>query len=111
MRCSSPFAIRERLPHQHHASPRERLPLTVLALSLCESSRAGIMDSPSFLRVVGACDNFPYGPTDSDYYELYLPENDQPYGLMLPEIVEKMPWTPNFEVNHVSRRVKVLDSS
>ena len=70
------------------------------------------MDNCSFLRVVCACDNFPYGPTDSDYYELYLPGNDQPYGLMLSEIVKKMPWTRNFEVNHASpRRVKVLDSS
>lgn len=70
------------------------------------------MKEPSFLRVVDACDNFPYGPTDSDYYELYLPGNDQAYGLMLPEIVKKMPWTADFEVNDTSpRSVKVLDSS
>lgn len=47
------------------------------------------------------------------YYQLFLPDDDQPHGYLLPETVQKMPWTPRFHVNHNSpgRSVTVLDSS
>ncbi|KAK4502471.1 hypothetical protein PRZ48_005896 [Zasmidium cellare] len=66
----------------------------------------------SFLGVVKACDDFPYGPAANSYYQLYLPDDDQPHGYMLPEIVQKMPWTHEFSVSHDHpRSVQVLDSS
>jgi 8-oxo-dGTP pyrophosphatase MutT (NUDIX family) len=56
--------------------------------------------------------SFPYGPASETYYQLYLPDDDQPYGLMTPEVVKKMPWTPDFAVHHDDRRsVTVLDAS
>ena len=46
------------------------------------------------------------------YYELYLPNDDSPHGYMLPETVQKMPWTEDFHIQHEHpRRVAVLDSS
>lgn len=66
----------------------------------------------SFLRVVEACDDFPYGPAADKYYKLYLPDDDQPHGYLLPDIVEKMPWTSQFSICHkIPRTVQVLDSS
>jgi hypothetical protein len=56
--------------------------------------------------------SFPYGPASQTYYRLYLPNDDQPYGFMTPEIVRRMPWTPDFAVHHDERRsVTVLDPS
>lgn len=66
----------------------------------------------NFLSVVAACDDFPYGLTTNEYYQLYLPNDDVPHGYMLPEIVERMPWTSCFVVQHKSPRwVKVVDRS
>lgn len=46
------------------------------------------------------------------YYELRLPNDDQPHGLLLPEIVERMPWTSDFSIRHEKpRSVTVIDSS
>lgn len=43
---------------------------------------------------------------------MLLPNDDQPHGYLLPEIVHKMPWTPDFHVNHNQpRSVTVIDSS
>lgn len=68
--------------------------------------------SGSFLAVVAACDDFPYGPAADEYYQLYLPNDDLPHGYMLPEIVAKMPWTSSFAIHHdYPRTVTVLDSS
>ncbi|KAI5361828.1 Putative NUDIX hydrolase domain-containing protein [Septoria linicola] len=66
----------------------------------------------SFLSVIHATDDFPYGPAADQYYGLYLPQDDQPHGYLLPEVVEKMPWTSSFSINHdAPRRVTVIDSS
>lgn len=66
----------------------------------------------SFLEVVKACDDFPYGPAANSYYQLFLPGDEHPYGYMLPEIVQKMPWTQQFSIYHEHpRRVQVLDGS
>lgn len=56
--------------------------------------------------------SFPLGTPDNSYYPLYLPDDDQPHGFMLPSTVEKMPWTSDFAIQHEApRRVTVLDSS
>lgn len=66
----------------------------------------------SFLEVVKACDDFPYGPAAHSYYSLFLPDDDQPHGYMLPEIVQKMPLTQHFSIHHEHpRMIQVLDSS
>ena len=62
----------------------------------------------TFLDIVKFCDDFPYGPAADKYYQLYLPHDDQPHGYMLPATVEKMPWTPAFEVQHNTPRTVKL---
>ncbi|EKD19082.1 uncharacterized protein L3040_006571 [Drepanopeziza brunnea f. sp. 'multigermtubi'] len=66
----------------------------------------------SYLDLVNDCDSFPYdepgkGPCDhwSTLYRFYMPEDPRPHGLMLPEIVKKMPWTKDFRVDHDARSV------
>ncbi|KAI1461216.1 hypothetical protein F4805DRAFT_317071 [Annulohypoxylon moriforme] len=72
-------------------------------------------DSPkrTYLSLLESCDNFPYDIVPSEvYYQLFLPNDDQPHGYLLPETVQKMPWTPHFKVTHTHpRSVSVLDSS
>ena len=42
---------------------------------------------------------------------LYLPHDDRPHGYMLPEIVEKMPWTSDFKISREpSRTIELLDN-
>ncbi|KAK3319976.1 NUDIX hydrolase domain-like protein [Cercophora scortea] len=68
----------------------------------------------TYLSLVEACDDFPYGSTakSDTYYRLYLADDDHPYGLMTPEVVNKMPWTSAFAIHHEApRSVTVLDSS
>jgi isopentenyldiphosphate isomerase len=56
--------------------------------------------------------SFPYDATaEQNYYKLFLPNDNEPHGYMLPEIVDRMPWTSNFDVQHSKRTVQVLDSS
>ncbi|KAK6441207.1 hypothetical protein LTR95_002567 [Oleoguttula sp. CCFEE 5521] len=65
----------------------------------------------TILSLVAACDNFPLNPVEHGYYQLCLPGDDQPHGYMLPKIVDRMPFTPAFEVHHDEpRRVTVLDN-
>ncbi|KAG4437682.1 hypothetical protein IFR05_006844 [Cadophora sp. M221] len=66
----------------------------------------------SYLDLVNDCDSFPYdnpftGPHAhwSTLYQFFLPEDFRPHGLMLPEIVKKMPWTSDFHVDHELRAV------
>ncbi|KAG9234428.1 NUDIX domain-containing protein [Amylocarpus encephaloides] len=67
--------------------------------------------SKSFLSLVEAVDNVPYDFDFSSLYQLLLPDDPRPHGFMLPSIVEKMPWSAEFEVDHKSRTVQLLDSS
>lgn len=55
--------------------------------------------------------SFPYDSTADQYYRLFLPNDNEPHGYMLPEVVQKMPWTPNFTIQHSKRIVQVLDTS
>jgi 8-oxo-dGTP pyrophosphatase MutT (NUDIX family) len=56
--------------------------------------------------------SFPYGQASQLYYRLHLPDDDQPYGFMTPEVVERMPWTQDFVVHHDEpRSITVLDNS
>ncbi|KAI1081098.1 hypothetical protein F5B20DRAFT_536772 [Whalleya microplaca] len=65
------------------------------------------------LSLIQSCDNFPYNVHIEDsYYQLFLPEDDQPHGYLLPETVQKMPWTAQFHVCHDKpRSVTVIDAS
>ncbi|CAJ2511253.1 Uu.00g068780.m01.CDS01 [Anthostomella pinea] len=74
---------------------------------------ASITESKSYLTIVQSCDNFPYDIKPEDvYYQLFLPEDAQPHGYILPAIVEKMPWTSHFRVQDTApRSVTVLDAS
>ncbi|KAI0009935.1 NUDIX hydrolase domain-like protein [Xylariaceae sp. FL0662B] len=67
----------------------------------------------TYLSLVQSCDNFPYDNNIEDnYYQLFLPEDDEPYGYLLPETVRKMPWTARFRVRHDKpRSVTVVDAS
>ncbi|KAK5734682.1 hypothetical protein LTR17_008760 [Elasticomyces elasticus] len=70
-------------------------------------------DQATYLSIVTLCDDFPYNSDAAeDYYQLYLPDDDQSHGYMLPNIVKQMPWTSNFTIYHDRpRSVTVLDSS
>ncbi|KAJ8060441.1 hypothetical protein OCU04_010768 [Sclerotinia nivalis] len=52
----------------------------------------------SYLDLVKACDNFPYDTDIDKLYKLYLPDDSRIHGYMLPEIVSKMPWSPDFTI-------------
>ncbi|KAI0395002.1 hypothetical protein F5Y17DRAFT_425611 [Xylariaceae sp. FL0594] len=84
----------------------------------------------SYLPIVQKADNFPHdGDPSSSYYELIFEGDDEQvvHGYLLPETVDKMPWTSSFEISHSHshqeeeesrnkrrgrrRTVKVLDSS
>ncbi|KAI1381637.1 NUDIX hydrolase domain-like protein [Hypoxylon crocopeplum] len=67
----------------------------------------------TYLSLLQSCDNFPYDIVPAEaYYQLFLPNDDQPHGYLLPETVQKMPWTSHFHVTHDKpRKVTVLDSS
>ncbi|QSZ34242.1 hypothetical protein DSL72_005832 [Monilinia vaccinii-corymbosi] len=54
----------------------------------------------SYLDLVKARDNFPYDTDLDRLHKLYLPDDDRVHGYMLPEIVSKMPWTPEFTIAH-----------
>jgi 8-oxo-dGTP pyrophosphatase MutT (NUDIX family) len=56
--------------------------------------------------------SYPYDENTADaYYKLYLPHDPQPHGYMHPEVVKKMPWTPDFKLNHEARTVALQDAS
>ncbi|TKA70659.1 hypothetical protein B0A55_08760 [Friedmanniomyces simplex] len=67
----------------------------------------------SYLSLVASCDDFPFDPAATkEYYKLYLPNDDQPHGFMLPVIVKQIPWTSDFAICHDHpRSVIVLDRS
>ncbi|KAL7624270.1 hypothetical protein AAE478_005830 [Parahypoxylon ruwenzoriense] len=67
----------------------------------------------TYLSLLNSFDNFPYDVVPAKvYYQLFLPNDDQPHGYLLPETVQKMPWTSQFHINHsIPRSVTVLDSS
>ncbi|KAI2632306.1 NUDIX hydrolase domain-like protein [Hypoxylon sp. NC1633] len=67
----------------------------------------------TYLSLLESCDNFPYNVEPKEvYYQLFLPNDDQPHGYLLPKTVQKMPWTSRFHVTHDRpRSVTVVDSS
>ncbi|KAK5733015.1 hypothetical protein LTR17_010022 [Elasticomyces elasticus] len=70
-------------------------------------------EKDTYLSIVASCDDFPYDSNaTAEYYQLYLPDDDQPHGYMLTDIVKQMPWTSEFTVRHDHpRSVTVLDNS
>lgn len=96
-----------RISTSHLTSPRSNSDITTTFAKM-----TGGDEETLFLEVVKVCDDFPYGPAAENYYQLYLPEDDQPHGYMLPEIVHKMPWTPHFSISHEHpRKIQVSDRS
>lgn len=66
------------------------------------------------LELVEACDSFPYddphNPQNSvlsAYYQLLLPADPRPHGLLLPSVVSAMPWTSDFTIDHSERTVQL----
>ncbi|KAH7013425.1 NUDIX hydrolase domain-like protein [Ilyonectria destructans] len=70
-------------------------------------------EKATLLQLIAVNDSYPYNASSFDpLYRLYLPRDDRPHGYLLPEVVEKMPWTKDFKITHENpRRVDVLDSS
>ncbi|KAL9085966.1 MAG: hypothetical protein Q9165_007328 [Trypethelium subeluteriae] len=64
------------------------------------------------LDLIKNCDSFPEddGKLYSSFYKLLLPNDPRAHGFMLPSTVEKMPWTSDFAIDHVARKVQVLDT-
>lgn len=65
------------------------------------------------LQLVALNDSCPYDISFFDpLYRLYLPNDDRPHGFLVPDVVERIPWTSDFKITHEKpRRVDVLDSS
>ncbi|KAF2767926.1 hypothetical protein EJ03DRAFT_390195 [Teratosphaeria nubilosa] len=47
----------------------------------------------------------------ASYYKLHLPQDDQPHGYLIPSVVEHMPWTTDFAIDHQQRTVVLQDAS
>ncbi|KAE8444688.1 hypothetical protein EG329_014345 [Mollisiaceae sp. DMI_Dod_QoI] len=66
----------------------------------------------TYLDLVNECDKFPYddilaGPQQhwASIYRFFLPNDPRHHGLILDSTVQKMPWTEDFRVDHVTRTV------
>jgi 8-oxo-dGTP pyrophosphatase MutT (NUDIX family) len=75
----------------------------------------------TFLDLVKITDSYPlvdiprlpYAEDRSkSLYQLLLPNDPRPHGFILPSVVDRMPWTPEFLISHVvPRTVQLLDHS
>ena len=45
------------------------------------------------------------------YYKLLLPYDDRPHGYMTPEVVQRMPWSEEFHIDHQDKTVTLRDTS
>ncbi|OIW31644.1 putative thiamin pyrophosphokinase [Coniochaeta ligniaria NRRL 30616] len=61
----------------------------------------------SILDIVKECDNFPYHNTSNpepletrmaSTWQFFIPDDPKPYGYLTSSTVDKMPWTPDFEI-------------
>lgn len=59
------------------------------------------------MRGATDCDSYLYGASEETHYWLYLPNDDRPHGFVTPWVVEKMPWTEHFLINHQIRSIRV----
>ena len=71
----------------------------------------------TFLDLVKAADNsplvdiprLPYLPDRSaSLYQLLLPDDPRPHGFILPSVVDRMPWTSDFDISHAIPRTVQL---
>ncbi|KAJ3573334.1 hypothetical protein NPX13_g4737 [Xylaria arbuscula] len=71
------------------------------------------VEDATLLQLITLNDSCPYDPSFFDsLYKFYLPNNDCPHGFLVPDVVEKMPWTSDFKIIHdLPKRVEILDSS
>jgi 8-oxo-dGTP pyrophosphatase MutT (NUDIX family) len=64
------------------------------------------------LQLTYRLSSFPYDATaEQYYYKLFLPQDDNPHGYMLREVVEELSYCSLFDVNDSNRTVQVLASS
>ncbi|PVH83753.1 NUDIX domain-containing protein [Cadophora sp. DSE1049] len=70
----------------------------------------------TFLDIVNERDNFPYQDIDesreptldtNSLWRFYLPDDPRPHGFIQPSVVEAMPWTPDFHLDHQSTPKRV----
>nr|POF01031.1 uncharacterized protein CFP56_20979 [Quercus suber] len=100
--------------YESYAPRANSVQVTISSISLRRrfALSHGVTGNKGAQRCATLSSSFPYGPIPPSYYQFFLPGDDQPHGLMLPGIVEKMPWTTDFDVKHENpRKVTVLDSS
>jgi isopentenyldiphosphate isomerase len=62
----------------------------------------------SFLDIVSSCDKFRTGDLPDDIYTLYLPNDERPHGLMRRSIVQRMPWTSDFQITASTLEVRLI---
>ncbi|PKS04969.1 hypothetical protein jhhlp_008335 [Lomentospora prolificans] len=65
----------------------------------------------SYLELIDAVDNVPADFDFSSLYRLYLGDDTRPHGVLLPDNVNRLPWTSDIKVDHSARTIHVPDSS
>ncbi|CZS92035.1 probable thiamin pyrophosphokinase [Rhynchosporium agropyri] len=72
------------------------------------------------LQVIDDCDNFPYpkiGATGgyeeqvNSLWKLFLPNDPRPHGFLLDSVVEAMPWTEDFRLDHSKKEVHLVQKA
>ncbi|KAF2859424.1 hypothetical protein K470DRAFT_249400 [Piedraia hortae CBS 480.64] len=61
---------------------------------------------PPFLSLIQGIND--YVPDSAYYYSLYLPLSSVPHGVLLPNIISLVPWTPSFHISHTAPRTITL---
>ncbi|SPN99163.1 related to thiamin pyrophosphokinase [Cephalotrichum gorgonifer] len=65
----------------------------------------------TLLDLVEATDNIPLDFDFTTLYRLYLSDDPRPHGILTPSNVARLPWTPDFKINHSDRTVHLIDTS
>lgn len=64
----------------------------------------------SWMPLINKVDNVSLDFDFNTLYRLYLPKDHRPHGFMLQSIVERLPWTADFSIDHDERKVRLLDT-
>ncbi|KAF9874926.1 NUDIX domain-containing protein [Colletotrichum karsti] len=76
-----------------------------------DSQPKALPKQKSFLPLINKVDNVPLNFNFDSLYKLLLPKDPRPHGFMLPSTVERLPWTSDFDIDHVERKVRLLDTT
>ncbi|CAN8102793.1 unnamed protein product [Discula destructiva] len=63
------------------------------------------------IDLVNHVDNVPMNFNYAAFYKLLLPEDPRVHGYLTPENVAKLPWTPDFNIDHNTRTVQLAPAS